>query len=337
MKQFYLIFLLLVSVNLFSQVESSLLPNSKIKVYDTTRIKDLSSRLSLWIYSINKLSSLNVLNLTENKSLKIRPNEQVNIGLGFNYKWMGLGIALKSPISSNDNDIYGKTQRLDIQLNIFAKAFGFDLTLQYYKGYYVSNPNNIISWKKDEYPLLADLETLNMELSSYYFSNHKKFSYRAAFVRNEIQLKGAGSPIFGLYYRLSSSGTNNKGIIPEEFEELKSKFDIYGYVGNNYGISLGYTFTFVLWRNIFVNLTIVPGLGGKSTIIYTKDGEFSPGANISARILTRAAIGFEHKYFYMGLSNLNITNSFNYKDVEITSSSTKFRLYVGKRFSFKKK
>ena len=174
-------------------------------------------------------------------------------------------------------------------------------------------------------------------MSTYYFSNHKKFSYRAAFVRNEIQLKGAGSPIFGLYYRLSASGTNGKGIIPEEFVDLKSKFDVYGFVGNNYGISLGYTYTFVIWKKIFINLTIVPGLGGEDIKIYTKDETKTPRDKITARLLTRSALGYEHKYFYLGLSLLNISNNINYDDVEISMTSTKFRIYVGKRFNFKKK
>ena len=337
MKRIISFIFLVISINTFSQVEGGLFPKFKKQASDTTRIKDLSGNLALWIYAINKQSTLGLQNTTEKKTLEIRPNEQVNIGFGFNYKWMGLGIAFKPPFSSNDDDVYGKTSRLDLQLNIFAKSFGIDLTAQYYKGYYVSNPQSIIKWEKREYPQLEDLETVNIELSTYYFSNHKKFSYRAAFVRNEIQLKGAGSPIFGLYYRLSAAGTNNKGIIPEEFEDIKSRFDVYGYVGHNYGISIGYTYTFVIWKKIFVNFTFVPGLGGQAMRIYTKEENARAGNKLAVRVLFRSAIGYEHKYFYLGLSNLNITNEINYEDVSIFTSSTKFRIYVGKRFNLKKK
>ena len=336
MKRIIFFIFLFISFNAFPQAEVSLLPESKKNTFDTTRIKDSSSHLSLWLYAINKNSFLKILNETEKKTLEIRPNEQVNIGLGFNYKWMGLGIAFKPPFNSNDDDVYGKTSRLDIQFNIFAKSYGIDLTAQYYKGYYVSNPQSIITWNKKDYPLLGDLETVKFELSTYYFSNSKKFSYRAAYDRNEIQLKGAGSPIFGFYYRLSASGTDNKGMIPEEFKEIKSRFDIYSYIGNNYGISIGYTHTFVLWKNIFINLTFVPGLGGQSVKVDTKGEGLRKANSLSARLLFRSAIGYEHKYFYIGLSNLVISNDISYDDVSIFSSTTKFRIYVGKRFNLKK-
>lgn len=333
-----LLVFILISTFSFSQADAQILPQNKEIKYDTTRILDLSDQLSLWLYGINKVYKLDVISLNSGKNLLISPNEQTNIGLGFNYKWMGLGIAFKPPWSKNDDDIYGKTKRFDFQLNIFTRSFGVDFSAQYYKGYYISNPENFMNWDKPDYPLLPNLETLSAELSGYYFFNHKKFSYRAAFVRNEIQKKGAGSFILGSYVRLDLA-TRPEGFIPEDMPpSLRDTFDLNTYVSSNYGISVGYTYTFVIWKKFFVNLSLVPGFGVKTMTLYTNDGnKFNPKLGLSGRFVSRTAIGYEHKYFYLGLTNITITNNFKAENFEISASTSKFRFFVGKRFDLSKK
>ncbi len=331
------IFLFLVVIG-YSQSDVQITPNSKKLKYDTTRIKDCSQDLSLWFYSIDKNYKLGVLNQVSKKELKVSPNGQTNIGLGFNYKWMGLGIAFKPPFSGNDDDIYGKTKRLDAQFNIFSRSFGMDMFFQYYKGYYVENPKDFVkTWNKEAYPQLSNLETASLELSAYYFTNHKKFSYRAAFVRNEVQLKSAGSPIFGVYARTDIASIPG-GIIPNDLpDSLKIDYDVNGYVSNNYGMSFGYTYSFVIWKKFFINLSLVPGLGVKTLKVFTNKGDFFPKIGLSGRIVGRTAIGYEHKYFYLGISQITITNNFTYNELKFSASTTKVRFFIGKRFGINKK
>ena len=334
-----LIILLFISTLAFSQPDIQITPvNNNIK-YDTTRILDLSNQLSLWGYTIKKLYKLNITNTTTGKNLIISPNDQTNIGLGFNYKWMGLGIAFRAPWAKNDDDIYGKTKRIDFQLNIFSRNFGVDFSAQYYKGYYVANPESFIpSWTDSlAYPQLNDLETASTELSAYYFFNHKKFSYRAAFVRNEIQKKGAGSIILGTYFRFDLASAPHS-FIPEEIPpEYKDTFNVNAYISGNYGLSFGYTYTFVIWKKFFINLSLVPGFGLKTMKAYTNLGEFKPKLGLSGRVIFRTAIGYEHKYFFVGITSISITNTFDYKEIEFTANTTKFRFFIGKRFDVSKK
>ncbi len=335
-----LLIISLLSLNFvgYSQSDVHIIHNQNKVKYDTLRIKDYSQSLSLWTYSIEQLYKLELRNQDNNKILKLSPNGQTNIGLGFNYKWMGLGIAFKPPFSGNDDDIYGKTKRIDAQFNVFSRSFGMDMSLQYYKGFYVENPKDFIkTWDKEDYPKLSDLETLSMEVSAYYFTNHKKFSYRAAFVRNEVQLKGAGSPIFGVYARTDIANIPG-GVIPQDLpDSLKSDFDINGYISNNYGFSFGYTYTFVIWKKFFINLSLVPGFGIKTIKAFTNKGSYIPSAGLSGRIVGRSAIGYEHKYFYLGISQISITNNFSYENLKFSTSTTKVRFFIGKRFSFDKK
>jgi len=334
-----IILLLLISRLGFSQPDAQITPiNNDIK-YDTTRILDLSNQLSLWGYSIKKLYNLDITNKTTGKTLMISPNDQTNIGLGFNYKWMGLGIAFRAPWAKNDDDIYGKTKRIDFQLNIFSRSFGIDFSAQYYKGYYVENPENFIpNWTDDTpYPQLNNLETVSTELSTYYFFNHKKFSYRAAFVRNEIQKKCAGSIILGTYFRFDLASAPGSFIPNELPPEYKDTFNIDAYTSGNYGFSFGYTYTFVIWKRFFLNLSLVPGFGLKTMAVYTNEGKFRPKVGLSGRAIFRTAIGYEHKYFYLGITSISITNTFNYNNIEFNANTTKFRFFVGKRFDVSKK
>lgn len=326
--------LLLLSVISMSQTHVQLSVEQSTVTYDTTRIKDLSQQLSLWAYSIGKVYEIKVKNENTNKELRISPNKQANIGLGFNYKWMGLGIAFKPPWSQNDDDKYGDTERLDLQLNIFTRSFGIDASFQYYKGYYVSNPGAFTEWNEPQFPLLENLQTSSFELSGYYFSNHKRFSYRAAYIRNELQLQSAGSPIFGAYTRWDLAHSP-EGFIPDELPiYLKDTFKIDGYRTANYGFSFGYTYTFVMWDKFFLNLSFVPGFGVKRLIVNINNDREKDKIGASARLLMRSALGYEHKYFYVGASAIAITNSFSYDNINVANTTTKIRFFVGKRFNY---
>lgn len=317
-----------------SQTEVQLEPDNSNVSYDTTRIKDLSHQLSLWPYTISKLYEIKIKNENTNKELVLSPNKQINLGLGFNYKWMGLGIAFKSPWSRNDDDKRGETQRLDLQLNIFTRSVGADLSFQYYKGYYVANPGAFTEWNEPDYPLLKDLQTASFELSGYYFSNHKKFSYRAAYIRNELQLKSAGSPIIGGYSRWDLA-YSPEGFVPQELPVfLKDSFKIDGYRTFNLGLSFGYTYTFVFWDQFFLNLSLVPGVGVKRLVVNIDEEKEKDKTGASARLLVRNAVGYEHKYFYAGASFLVISNSFKYDNINVSNTTTKIRFFVGKRLNY---
>jgi hypothetical protein len=326
------------SNTLYSQIDTNYNVSKSVVKYDTTKIIDLSDKLLLWPYIISKNYQIGILNMNTDRDLLIYPNEQTNIGLGFNYKWLGLGIALKTPWINNDDNIYGKTERIDLQINIFSRSFGVDFSAQYYKGFYVSNPTDFLNWEKPEYPRLSNLETFSTAVSTYYFFNNKNFSYRAAFVRNEIQKKMAGSVVLGVYMGYDVAVSPN-GFVPDDMpDNIKDTFDIVGFASARVGISVGYTYTFVFLKDFFINLSIVPGMGIKVANVYTKlENKFEPESKASFRAITRFALGYENKNFYVGISNININNSFNARRFNILTSSNKFRLYVGKRFNIHKK
>ncbi len=312
-------------------IDASLLLSSKHSKIDSLYIIDLSDQLNLYVYGIYKNYHVTFRDIVSKKELKLRPNFSGRMGLGFNYKWMGLAVGFKAP-GYSDDEKYGKTQRLDIQVNVFARSFGLDFTSQFYKGYYMSNPNDFVLWEKEQYPLLENLSTVSMELSGYYFTNHKKFSYRAAFVRNDIQKKSAGSFIFGGYSRVDITDAPG-GILPDEMpDQYEEVFNIRKFASVNFGLSVGYTYTFVFWKNFFVNLSAVPGMGVKNTNIELDDESITKNG-VSFRWIGRAALGYEHEKYFIGITAIGTSNTIPGKRLVVSSTNSKIRFFVGKRFN----
>ena len=118
----------------------------------------------------------------------------MDLGLAFNYKWFGLGVSYALPSGAHSDSIKGKTTKFDLQLNIYNKKFVVDALYQKYKGFYLANPEAFSNWDSTNiFPQLPDMKNHSFGASAYYILNHKKFSYRAAYVRNAVQNKSAGS------------------------------------------------------------------------------------------------------------------------------------------------
>ncbi len=320
---------------LFAQESNELTIKSDKFKFDTLEITDHSEKLNLYTGFFGKIHSIELNNSDIDKKLRYEPNSKTSIGLGFNYKWIGLAVSFSPGFLNSDNNIYGETESFDMQLNLYSRTFGIDGYLQYYKGYYLENPEDFISWTAEAFPLRPDLESLAIGLSGYYFTNHKKFSYKAAYNRTQVQKKSAGSWIMGAYANINIAGVPRE-IIPVEFSDtLKPYYNVEGYKTGSVGFSGGYTYTFVLKR-FFINGTLVPGLG-------VRNGEYwSDGINnrqqttVTASATLRIAIGYEGKNMYAGISMVSSVDSYNYESIEIASSSGNARIYIGKRFNVSK-
>ena len=147
-------------------------------------IEDLTDQLILRLYTLTKYNSLEIIN--PNGRMIMRPNGNTNLGVGFNYKGLGLGVAFGRPLSQSSIDKYGLTNRFDMQVSMYGKHIGMDGFIQWYQGYYMANPSDFIEWDKPNYPQVRDLEIFSIGGNGFYIFNRKKFSYKAAYLRNEI-------------------------------------------------------------------------------------------------------------------------------------------------------
>ena len=296
---------------------------------------DMSDLLGLRLYLLRKSNNLEITN--GNQTLKLNPNGLLVIGLGFNYKSIGIGIGFGIPNTARSNQKKGKTNQFDVQFSVYGKSIGIDGFLQIYKGYYNSNPNDFVDWPSDTLPQYPEMKIVSAGVSAFYIFNSKKFSYKAAFVRNQIQNKSAGSfavGIFGNYDDVDSPG----GFIPKEFpDSLKTQFDLSAFRAISLGIYAGYMYTFVLSEKFIINLSALPGFGVREIEIKTLNNKTASQIKPAPQLLGRAAFGFENRNFYITLSASVIVRSFEYKEFGLDLATQQFRLTFGKRINVKSK
>jgi len=302
---------------------------------DSIYYSDLSSLLHLRIYSLAKLNTLEIK--YEDEKLRLEPNGVVSLGGGFNFKGIGIALGFGIPSSQNSIDKYGKTKRLDIQAGIFSKRIGGDAYFQAYRGYYCSNPGDFMEWDNDYYPQLPEIKTISVGLSVFYIFNNSRYSYKAAFVRTQIQKKSAGSFTGGIFFNYDDVNSGN-GFFPEELpDSIGYDFDMTAFRYIATGINAGYMFTWVISKNFFLNLAAVPGFGYRNTSITTAEGESGSENDPHIQALLRGALGYEHKKVYAGLTASTLIRNVRYKDYDINLATEQLRLFIGMRFDVGKK
>ena len=83
------------------------------------------------IVSKNKTNQIKHHDGFTKKDITYKPNENLNLGFGGSYKWLGLDLAFDLPFVNDDDEIFGKRDRALYIValgSVLAKAF-FSLLL----------------------------------------------------------------------------------------------------------------------------------------------------------------------------------------------------------------
>jgi hypothetical protein len=316
--------------------------NIKEIKHDTNYVKDLSDKLSLRVYGINKFNKFNIYNESSGHTLQYAPNSDLNLGFGINYKWFGIGFAFNFPFVNNDDDIYGTTNRFDFQLNIFTRNSLVDVYFQSYQGFYVENPESYIDdWEIDQgYPIRSDIRTSTLGASYLYMLKSKKFSARAAFIQTELQKKSAGSFLGGGFFSLFNMSADSS-VVPVELKPVYDSVLFFNQISvSSFGLAFGYSHTFVMWKKIYFSITLVPGIAVQRFDVTYKDViNNRQGARGAFRMLSRIALVYNSEKWYTGLTfqDDGFSNSTG-KDSNNTLSYDVgvLRFFYGRRFDIQK-
>jgi len=306
--------------------------------------QSLSDSLTLRLLVVDRFNSFEIQDYRTDENVSFKPNSNLRLGFGFNYKKVGLNILFNVPNVSIGNGS-GESKYFDFNLTHYGRKFGFDIAYNRYSGYYWSNPQNILPQYDSElqgYPVRPDLNTGILAVSGYFNINHKKFSYLSSFAQNERQLISAGSPIIGAYanvFGLSSSDSATvlpRSVIPPDEPELYFHDDLHfkSIETRNVGLSAGYIYSFIIKRNFFITLSLQMGMGIESTdvIYYQQPTKYLDGYNIFG--VSRAAMGYNGPLYYIGLSAYTtnfLTGSTDNLNVQYNLGS--IRLVLARRFS----
>jgi hypothetical protein len=297
--------------------------------------EDYTDHLALRLYTLTKFSSLNIRKDPE--LLRLLPNGQTNLGVGFHYKFIGIGISFGLPVSKSRIDKYGKTTRFDLQFSTYSKWLGADGYIQGYRGYYLDNPQDFMDWNEENKPKVPDMRIFSLGGSAFYIFNKDKFSYKAAYLRTQVQKKSAGSAVLGIFAHYDAAKTDN-GFVPTELpDSIRSDIDLSQFDVVSGGISAGYMHTFVIRGNFSFNFSLIPGFGIQKIAIQRLDGTGGIQTQPAAQLIARGALGYDFKKVYLGINASAIFRNFKYKEYNFDLGTEQIRFFIGKRFDVRKK
>ncbi len=304
---------------------------------DTTYIRDYSDKLLLRMYTVTKSNSLLIENQEAERALDLLPSGSTSLGVGFNYRRFGLGLAFSLPISASQERKFGKTKRLDIQGSMYGKKIGGEAFLQRYESYYNSNPEDFIDWNNDFFPQLPDMQVLSVGVVGFYIFNDERYSYRAAFVRDEIQTRSSGSFLLGVFGNFDQSETQN-GFIPEQFpDSTRTIIDVKEFKNFAAGVSVGYAHNFVIRDKFIFGIAVLPGFGYQRVSVTELDGSIRKEEQPAGQILTRAALGYEHRHFFIGITGYVNFRTIDLNPYDFNLATEQFRVTLGRRFNVSKR
>lgn len=308
---------------------------------DSAYIEDYTEDITFRVFGSRKYTKYDIVDSKKKKDILYRPNSNFNIGVGVNYKFIGLNLGFNLPFINRDNDRYGKTRYLDLQSHIYLRKLVIDFYAQRYKGYYISNPESVFG-KHDTrgpYPQRPDLYNLDLGLNVQYIFNDKRFSYRAAYLQNEYQKKSAGSfmvggEILGVKIKGDSSFIPNQ-IVDTTFlrETHFYRTRIVGLAGN-----VGYAHTFVYKKHFFLTLSISGGLGVNHSKLWLDDGSIQREVGWQFNKTVRASVGYNSSRYFAGIHYVDMSAS---SEMPIprtyqTFGTGNFRVSLVRRFALKK-
>lgn len=337
-RSLLLLFVLFLCSNLvLAQVEADIAPKVD---FDTLYVKSYTNLLAIKLYGVTKSNQISHVDDFTNQSIDYKPNDKFNIGVGFNYKWLSLDLAFNFPFINDDDDQFGKTDRFDVQSNIYLRKFAFDFNLQLYRGYYVNNPRIFIpDWTSDQpNPQRRDITTATFGANAFYIFKNEKFSYRSTFIFNERQKKSAGSWLAGPYFSYFTFDADSSIVPPELLNTFNPDIDFRKTRFIQFGAAGGYAHTFVIGKKFFFSLTLAVGLGPEFR--KSNDTEANQGRSevvLAGKVTGRTALGFNSDRTFFGITTVGDSSGGGGEDnAWLEHSVNNLRVFFGKRFAVKK-
>jgi len=251
---------------------------------------------------------LNLSVEANNRDLMYMPNNPPKFGLGLALNNTILSFGYGYGFNFMTDKKYGETKSFDFQLHSYARQFAFDIFVQKYKGFYMEEKGI------PDYVLCPDLDIRQYGGNMQYAFNNKKFSYKAAFSQSEKQLRSAGSFLVGAGIYLTHIKADSSFVHKE-----KTSLDNF-----QFGVSAGYTYTWVLGRRWFINGSVTTGINFGSEKISTFGKQ---RLEVYPTVFPRLAVGYNRENWALRFSYVNnITFPFSSDEETLGVFSGSFQL-----------
>ena len=300
------------------------------KNHDTSYIKSYSEDFILKLIAVNKINYFKVKDNNNNSSIRFRPDRRLNLGLGIAYKWFAVNMTFNVGISEKSN--FTNSKYLDLQGNIFSSKQHISATLKYYYGYQMGKISGVTT---PEYPpssIRDDIRTIYLGMQYLFAFNYDKFSLKAPFIHNEMQLKSAGSFLIGAGFNLFILGADSSVVPIEIQDDFDEKLHLRDLNSLSLSANFGYMYTFVWKEHFYLTLSLFPGLGLNIGDYQT---EFRDPLNthLFLGIRTLNSIGYNTRKIFGGIQLLGDTYNIRIDNkLKTEVGHGKATLFIGYRF-----
>lgn len=217
-------------------------------VHDSSYFKTFDGYFTGRFYFSNKFVTPDFIPAAnKQQTISYRPNTPITMGIGATYQWLTLNLAYGFKFINQFKDDRGKTRYLDLQSHNYGRRGVLDFYGQFYKGFYLQSPIST----PGKYYVRPDMGITQIGGQYEHIFNWRKFSYRAAMLQSERQLKSAGSITAGFEVNYSIISADSSFAPTDPLYAGLPALNRIRHI--EFGPSLGYAYTLVLFRNVFVH------------------------------------------------------------------------------------
>ena len=264
-------------------------------------------------------------------SMIIQSDPSMILGGYAYYSILGYGVTW------NLNDIWnpnGKTNTTSIRQSLVihtAKFFAEYYKFNSGKGAEIRSVSNVNMDGHDR--TFTGLDSRCNGFSAVYLFNNRHFSWPAAYGANAVQRRSCGSWSAGFQYNHQSI-TFDAEALPDY---LKSNIDttlLFTKVNyNDYSISVGYSYNWVLRRNLLFAVSVMPSIGyRRSNITEAQVEKHSILNNLSTDVNLRMSLFWNNTRYFTGLMLETHTYAYRTKKFGLTNTYGTLKYILGLNF-----
>ena len=303
-------------------------------------VRSYTDLITTRLYLLQEEIGFEIMPANSVESISYSPNIHTKLGIAAFYKWFGLGLAIKTPFSNNNKNTKGNSSIIDLRVNAYGRAIAAELSYQDYHGFYLRNTHSLLpGWAKgDPFYIRPDMRIKAYSGIFYYIPNYRKHSIRSAYIQNEQQLKSSGSLIVSPSFIVANVKADSS-LIPTFYSKKHNTLPAEMIVNGKFltmGLSVGYSYTLVLLKNFYINLSVIPGYFYRHRNYETVSGNQTNDETIFLW-LGRAAIGYSSKKYYAGAGGVFGFNNapFPEGNLSFNVDMNQLRVWIGKRFKIR--
>jgi len=337
----YFIILSTITISFTLQADNYKRPKDSTNIYqkiDTNFIESYRDILTAKLIAVVRNNRFSITNKLSQQSIEYGINTNLNMGIGLNFKGIGIELQYNPPGLNNDDHKFGKSTQFSIASSANTRRFIVDAFYRYNQGFHSTKPflhsNDTIA----DYYKRSDITNNNIGLNIMYIFNNKRFSSAAPYSLTQRQKKGAGSLLLGSYFFLYNINADSI-IYPDTlYKSFRPEVQFSSAASTTFGVSCGYSYTFVFFKHWFANITTVPGISIQE--FYSKNAftnEIFKRVAPSFSFQYKLSLGFNRKSYFIGISYQE--NQFVISDDKASSVNYKygtFKFYYGHRFDLRK-